>query len=66
MAIWLSGSTLVSINKATLCQAEFVLEWMSIFGHRVGKQFSQCNLAIPSWTATVSVRKSWSINGHIT
>jgi len=32
VAAWLSGIVLVSINKVTLCRAQLVLEWATVYG----------------------------------
>ena len=66
VAVWLNGSTLVSINEVTLLQAQLVLGWG--MGDRVRGSTSgagnlsqyltshpgQLSLAIPLWVGTVS------------
>jgi len=62
MAVWFSGSMLVS-NEVTLCQARTVSTRMS--DHLQASSYNnlppgQLSLAIPLWVPA----KRWGINGH--
>ena len=68
--VWFSGSMLVSINEATLIQAQLVLGWVTIFGWQT---ISVCNqppgqfsLAIHLWVDVMHTSESWDMNGHTT
>ena len=64
MAVWLSGSALVSINEVNLRRTRLVLGWVTVSGVQlpvrenlsqyITSHPDQLSLAIPLWVGTMS------------
>jgi len=74
-SLTLSGSTLVSINKVTICRTQLVLGWVTLCGrvnHLGLGPATQANLAFyPQWDGKMSTGQSvvmlcgWGVKAHI-